>query len=270
VFALTLLACSATDDDELDGPDDDDLAEVDELNGKADGEVWSAIGLGVAYQRVSAGDGVLIAYGGYSAKLTYSAGWATELVDAKLGGAGVGHIYAVKGPLHADYAGAEIGNSKLRAHLATLGSSAPIYVVGHSSGSFVAHELVNQLHARGDTATLGRIAYADLDGGGGLSQTVAHELGHLAFVYAKDPTLAHGYSQNAGTAMALGMTYSNAKTFEVTVPGTGCNSGAGWCMHDVVITHRPHNSTAYDLADDYTDFEHRPVTTEYLSLFLPE
>ena len=39
--------------------------------------------------------------------------------------------------------------------------------------------------------------------------------------------------------------------------------GAGWCLHDVVITHRPHKPLKYDL-NDYTDLIDRPVTTEYL------
>jgi hypothetical protein len=275
-LATTLATCalvaSCAAEEDLDEPDD--LDELEELNGggKADGAEWISIGNGVIYQRVNAGDGVLIAYGGYSARLTYSAAWATELVDAKLGAADVGHIYAVKGPAQASYAGREIGNSKLRAHLATFDAGAPIYVVGHSSGAFVAHELLSQLHAAGNTDVLSRISYANLDGGGsGFSQSIASELGGLAFVYAKDPTLARGLSQNSGTAIALGMAYrAHGVTFEVTVPDSGCVSGAGWCLHDVVITHRPHNPFHYDLARDYTDFVDRPVTTEYLDLFVAE
>ncbi len=184
----------------------------------------------------------------------HSTSWATELVDEKLGAAGVGHIYAVKGPAQASYATREIGNSKLRAHLATLGSdAAPIYVVAHSSGSFVAHEVLQQLHNTSNTATLSRIADANLDGGSGLSQSIAAELGQLAFVYAKDPTLSRGLSQNSSTAIALGNAYAlHATTFEVTVPNTGCVSGAGWCLHDVVITHRPHDPKMFDVARDYS------------------
>jgi hypothetical protein len=265
-----LIGCGADEYD--DDPTADDFAELDELNGgKADGDEWLAVGNGVAYKRVNTGNAVLIAYGGYSARLVYSAAWGTELVDAKLGAAGVGHIYAVKGPAQANYAAREIGNSKIRAHLATLDDdTTPIYAVAHSSGSFVAHELLQQLHNRGETETLARIFYANLDGGGsGLNQSIAGELGGLTFVYAKDPALSRGLSQNAGSALALGMAYSaHGQAFEVTVPNTGCANGAGWCLHDVVITHRPHNPQSYDLARDYVDFENRPVTTEYLDQFL--
>jgi hypothetical protein len=37
----------------------------------------------------------------------------------------------------------------------------------------------------------------------------------------------------------------------------------------VLITHRPHNHQTYDLADDYTDFTNRPITTEYLDTLVP-
>lgn len=268
VVFLTLVACG-TEDDDLEFDDTDQLDELAALGGKADGLEWASIGNGVVYQRVNAGDGVLIAYGGYTARLVHSTAWGTELVNEKLGAAGVGHIYAVKGPAQASYAAREIGNSKIKAHLATIGSDAPIYMVAHSSGSFVAHELLQQLHSAGSTDVLDRIAYANLDGGGsGLSSAIAAELGQLAFAYARDP--ARGRSQNSSTAIALAQVYAaHATLFEVTVDNTGCNSGAGWCLHDVVITHRPHNPAMFDIARDYTDFEGRPITTEYLDPFLP-
>jgi len=232
---------------------------------------WTPIGLGVSYQQVNTGHAILIVYGGYSAQLAYSAGWAEELVDAKLGAADVGHIYAVKGPQDASYAAREIGNSKLRAHLATLPADAPIYIVAHSSGSFVAHELLQQLYARGNTAVLARIAYANLDGGSsGLDANIVAALDKITFAYAQDPTLSSGLSQNASSAVAMGMTYAMyGSSFKVVVPSTGCANGAGWCLHDVLVTHRPHDPSSYNLALDYTDFTNRPVTTEYLARLLP-
>ena len=56
---------------------------------------------------------------------------------------------------------------------------------------------------------------------------------------------------------------SHATTFAVTVPSTGCVNGAGWCLHDVLVTHRPHDHNTFDLARDYTDFVDRPPTIEY-------
>lgn len=274
---LLLLAVLGACEFEQDAPGVDDSSE--EEGGVDDGFIadtpmspsWTTVGNGVAYEQVNTGDAVLIAYGGYSAQLAYSAAWAEELVDAKLGGAGVGHIYAVKGPADASYSAREIGNTKLRAHLKALANAGgPIYIVAHSSGSFVAHELFGQAHNAGDTAFLARISYANLDGGGtGLSNQIVNELGAATFVYARDPVA--GRSQNASSAIALAAAYvmQGATKFEVTVSGTGCASGAGWCLHDVVITHRPHNPLKYDLARDYTDFVNRPVTTEYLDPLLP-
>jgi hypothetical protein len=272
VLVGLLAACSSSV-----GPDGADDVDQPEgfVDGKADAPLdpsWMTVGTGVAYQQVNTGHAVLIAYGGYSAWLSYSSAWATELVDARLGAADVGHVYAVKGPADPGYDAREIANTKLRAHLRSLAeASGPIYIVAHSSGSYVAHELLEQMHAAGETALLARIAYADLDGGGsGLTEQIVGELGAIAFVYARDPTLGSGRSQNSSTAVALGNTYAGqgAKTVEVTVPSTGCGSGAGWCLHDVVITHRPHNPWSYDLARDYTDFANRPVTTEYLEALI--
>lgn len=261
-LVLVLAACGAAD------PVDPVQGTVDE-DGKADGpgDGWTGIGLGVEYQRVTTGNAIVIAYGGYTARLRYSAAWASELVDAKLGAANVGQIYAVQGPADASYSGREIANTALRAHLATIDDGiSPIYVIAHSSGSYVAHELLGQLYRAGKTDVLSRITYACLEGGGsGLDQDIVDSLYAITFVYAHDPTLVHGYSENAGAEQSLGAEYApHSTTYDVVVPDAGCDDGAGWCMHDVVVTHRPHHSWSYDLADDYTDFANRPVTTEYL------
>lgn len=273
LMAATFVACGTIDDSTDDGglepvESADDLAGIGGGEDKMDGSaMWSDVGLGVAYQRVNTGNAIVIAYGGYTAKLSYSAAWVSELVDQKLGAVDVGHVYAVKGPQDAGYDAQEIANSKLRAHLATYDDGvSPIYIVAHSSGAFVAHEILNQWHTKNMQSVLARVRYADLDGGGaGLTTTLVGELAKISFVYAKDPTLARGLSQNSGAAIALGYTYrAYGSAFEVTQPNTGCNSGAGWCLHDVVVTQKPHDPTMYNLALDYTDFANRPVTTAYL------
>jgi hypothetical protein len=260
-----LAACASAESD------DDDVDQLDELNGgKADGDEWLGIGNGVAYRRVNAGNAVVIAYGGYSARLVYSAAWGTELIDAKLGAADVGHVYAVKGPAQANYAAREIGNSKLRAHLATLDDTAsPIYAVAHSSGSFVAHELFGQLHAGRDQHARAHLRREPRWRLRFTQAIAASSAGSRSCTRTIDAVPRP--PQNAGTAIALGTAYADhGVAFEVTVPDTGCVSGAGWCLHDVVITHRPHDPATYDLARDYVDFVDRPVTTEYLDLFVTE
>jgi hypothetical protein len=233
---------------------------------------WTSIGYGVEYERVNTGNAIVIVYGGYSAHLSYSAGWATELVDGELGANGVGQIYAVQGPQDPSYSAKEIGNSKLRHHMATIDDGvSPIFVIAHSSGSYVAQELLGQMYNAASTSELGRITYACLEGGGtGLTTSIVASLKQLSFVYALDPTLSSGYSENYSAEQSLGSEFApKATTFEVKVPSTGCDDGAGWCLHDVVVTHRPHNPSTYDLADDYTDFVNRLLTTEYLAPLLP-
>lgn len=255
---LLLVACSAPDEADVE-IDEDYFDELPPDDFKGDGtSMWTSIGKGVAYLRVNAGDGVLIAYGGYTARIIDSAGWATELVNARLGAAGVGHIYAVKGPADASYAAREIGNSKIKAHLPQ--TAAPIYIVAHSSGAFVAHELLGQVKT--DPNTLARIHYADLDGGGsGLTTQIVEALGGIAFVHARDPAV--GLSRNASTMKSLAQAY-DMPSYEVVVPQTGCISM--WCLHDVVITHEPQNPNSYDLAHDYISL---PITTEYFDAIQP-
>jgi hypothetical protein len=263
-FLLLVTACVSN----VDGDSDSTIDIGDEVD-----PGWTGVGYGVEYQQVNAGSALLIAYGGYSAKLAYSSAWASELVDAKLGGNDVGRIYAVQGPRDPGYDAKEIGNSKLRAHWKTIDDGvSPIYIVAHSSGTYVAHELLEQLYTAGQTSVLARISYANLDGGGtGLDDAIIDSLGAVTFAYAHDPTLASGYSENHESAISLGDDYApKATTYEVTVSKTGCDSGYGWCMHDVLVTHRPHDPTFYDLAEDYTDFKNRPVTTEYLDQFLSQ
>jgi hypothetical protein len=265
--AIGVVGCTSGDSGDLD--EDNDFAPN---TADSPGPDWTMVGYGIAYQQVNTGGAIVIAYGGYTAKLSYSAAWATELVDAKLGGVNVGKIYAVQGPRDAGYNAKEIGNSKLRRHLPSIDDgTSPIYVVAHSSGSYVAHELLGQMYRAGESA-LARIGYADLDGGGsGLSDAIVDEVRAITFVHAHDPTLSSGYSENAGAAEELADDYApKAQGFEVSVPSTGCLNGKGWCLHDVLITHRPHNHTTYDLADDYTDFDGRPPTIEYLDTLIPE
>jgi hypothetical protein len=258
---LVLVACAAPEEAPQGDEQPADGEQIMLPDGKADGGTWTSIGLGVIYQRQNTGNAILIAYGGYTARLVDSAAWASELVDARLGAQDVGHVYAVKGPADAAYAAREIQNSKLRAHLPA--SDAKIYIVAHSSGAFVANELLQQLQSKNATDTLARIAYADLDGGtSGLTQSILDALGGVTFVSARDPAV--GRSRNAAfmeqQAQAFGVEHT-----EVVVASTGCIST--WCLHDVVITHRPHNPNSYDLARDYADFVNRPVMTEYFDAF---
>jgi hypothetical protein len=230
---------------------------------------YTSIGNGVAYKKVTGGgDAVFIGYGGYSVQLDWSCKWSDALLAAKLSQLGVGHIYAVKGPNQPGYGAREIANTKLGAHLlAGPAANAPfVLVAAHSSGAYVAHELLDQLDDRGaSTEPLrSKIVYANLDGGGGgLTTAIAGSLRHVAFVWAQDPV--KGKSTNHGTMIALGNAYGSP-AIRIDVAQSGCNAGAKWCLHDLVITTRPHNPSTFDLQKDYTTFtgNGRAVQTQWI------
>lgn len=258
LLGVAMAGCAGVADDEP----IDDGAQAQTADG------WSSVGNGVAYKRVGDGDAVFIAYGGYSAKDPWVRGWASELVRARLAALGVGHAYAVRGPADPGYGGREIGNRALADHLARgAGPDAPfVLVAAHSSGAFVAHELFNALRSGvdGSGALRSKIAYANLDGGGsGLDRELVRSLRRVAFVYAVDPTLSAGRSANAGAAESLASAYGS-EPVKLVVRNSGCRSGAKWCLHDLLVTTRPHDPDRYDLARDYTQFEGRPIQTGWV------
>ena len=214
----------------------------------------------------STGDDVLIVYGGYTAKLEYSQSWAAELYRARLRDLGVRHLYAVQGPAQAGYGAREIGNSKLAAHLVPYADEAEtIHVVAHSSGAFVAHELLRQLTVGGldpEGVTSGLIAYYNLDGGGsGFSETQAEHLGRLVYVYARS---GGSVSANRSSMTWQASAYDGSELVEIDASSAGCYAGAKWCLHDAVIISRPHNPATFDLRRDYQDFDaERRVITQY-------
>ncbi len=80
----------------------------------------------------------------------------------------------------------------------------------------------------------------------------------IAFVWAEDTTLSHGRSANSGGMESLGEDHARSG-LRLVVDHSGCHSGAKWCLHDLLITTRPHDPNTFDLARDYTDFTGRPV-----------
>jgi hypothetical protein len=212
------------------------------------------------------GDHDIIIYGGYTAKLPAVESWATALVPAA--GLRPRHIYAIQGPQDVSYAAKEIKNSSVVARYLREPAPTNVTVIAHSSGSYVAHELLSQLDGAGlldgTGALIGKVDFRNLDGGTGLPATTAKKLRSILCIYAEDATLAQGRSANATTMLAGCAT--NAVPFRVgysSLP-TGCNDGARWCLHDAVVTTRPHNPANFDLARDYADFQGRAVVTDYL------
>jgi hypothetical protein len=271
LFVVALLAlataCGSAEDEDLVASDD--AAQAAAL---ADG--WTSIGNGVAYKSTGGGDGVFIGYAGYSVTLESSTAWVDALDDARLRELGVGHLYAVRGPTDAGYGRKDIANTKLAAHLVGgAGPVAPFVLVGaHSSGSYVAHELFGQVFEGShdpDGVLEGKIVYADLDGSDrGLDARVLASLRRIAFVWAEDTTLAQGRSANGAFMKVLGDDHGGTG-LRLVVDHSGCRSGAKWCLHDLLITTRPHDPSSYDLVRDYTDFDGRPVQDAWVRALEP-
>lgn len=223
----------------------------------------------VTHKTFGTGGNVVVVFGGYTAKSRYVQRWEDELVRGALGFEGFSELYAVPGPLTAGYGG-ELKSSDakivsdLAGGLATKAKS--ITVIAHSSGTYVANEFIGQVLAASRPAAA-KISYFVLDGGGVSAANMAASA-QTFFVWAKD-SKAGISSHNAATMQSLGQTYAKyGGAVMVDATGSGCNPknpNGSWCMHDTLVTTRPHNPNFYDLADDYTDFTApRTVVTSYL------
>ena len=233
---------------------------------------WTVLGNGVAYKNTGAGDAVFIGYAGYSVTLDRSAAWVDALFAARLETLHVGHLYAVRGPSDPGYNNKDIANTKLDTHL--IGGPAPdapfVMVAAHSSGSYVASEMFGQVFEGSHDpahALAHKVVYADLDGGG-LDAHLIASLKKVAFVWAQDTTLSQGRSANAGGMEALGAEHGNLGV-RLVADHSGCHSGAKWCLHDLLITTRPHDPSTFDLVRDYTDFVGRPVQSAWIRSLEP-
>jgi hypothetical protein len=234
-------------------------------------ETGDDVGFGVASKDTQnpTGESVFVGYAGYGIPLDAAEEWVEALYRARLRDMGVRHVFAVQGPADVGYTGLEIGNSKVaEAIVERLGPSpSRVVVAAHSSGSFVAHELLGQLASDFDPTdvTAGRVAYFNLDGGAsGLTTAIVERLEHAHFVAAFDPDVLT-WSPNQPTMASLGATYADKGGYlELDATGSGCLATAVWCLHMTVITTEPHNPAASSQATDYMDFVGRAVATAYL------
>lgn len=223
---------------------------------------WTSIGAGIGGSSAGNGKDILVAYGGYSARDQDSRAWAMALAHSpSFASLDLGPVYAARGPRDASYAAREIGNSKLAAALVHHAAGARFIVVAaHSSGAFVADELFTEATPE----VLSKIVYFALDGGThALDASLVSRMKAVYFVNAKDA--AKGESHNASAMRALHSDFHGSHLFTVDANGSGCNAGATWCLHDTLITTRPHNPNMFDLADDYQQFGGaRKVVSSYV------
>ena len=253
IATITLLVagCASSDGESTDGTEDALTA---------DG--WTAVGFGIGGSMAGSGPDILVTCGGYSATDQDSRAWAMALAHSPtFASLAIGPVYAARGPRDASYAGHEIGNSKLAAALTHQAAGARFVIVAaHSSGAFVADELLTEVTPE----VRSKIVYFALDGGThALNQSLVSQLKGVYFVNAKDS--AKGESHNASSMRSLHSAFHGSHLFTVNANGSGCNGGATWCLHDTLITTRPHNPNMFDLADDYQQFGGaRKVVTSYV------
>jgi hypothetical protein len=222
------------------------------------------VGHGVAFRDTKnpGGENVFIGYAGYRVTLDSAEAWVDALHQAALAARGVRYLWAVQGPNDRTYSSSEIGNSRIAATLLTLVGPRTrfVLVAGHSSGSFVAHELLGRLADGMDPqgVTAGRVVYFNLDGGGsGLTPSVVGRLRHAYFVAAHDGKTGTD-SPRLATMRSLGATYASAGGYwENDAGDSGCHEGAQWCVHDALVTTRPHAPSHASAQLDYSDFAQR-------------
>jgi hypothetical protein len=228
------------------------------------------VGFGVARKDTEnpLGRAIFIGYGGYAIGLASTQTWIGALYAARLRDLGVGTVFAVQGPAHPQYTGLEIGNSRVAAALEELAGDAPfVLVLAHSSGSFVAHELLGQLAGGLDPAgvTEGKVVYFDLDGAvSGLDRAIVARLRRAYFVGALD-SITGTASPNRGDMLFGAELFPAAGGFlDVDASASGCNAGASWCLHMTPITTLPHDPSDAAGAIDYEDFVGRPVSYAFI------
>lgn len=239
-------------------------------------ETGDAIGFGVAFKDTHnpGGASAFVGYGGYAITLGAAQEWVEALYRAELEARGVRFVFAVQGPADITYTGFEIGNSKVAAALVDRLGPAPatVTIAAHSSGTFVAHELLGQLATDRDPGgiTAGRVDYFNLDGGSlYLTPAAVDRLRSAHFVAAFDPAIGT-YSPNQVTMASLGASYASKGGYlELDASGSGCVLGAIWCLHMTPILTVPHDPAAASNDLDYSDFAGRAVTTSYLDTITP-
>lgn len=226
---------------------------------------WATFATGIAARATGLGGGgprdLVVVYGGYGATSLHVRALTDALFARALAARGVGWLVAVKGPDDPRYLSrADIANSALAAELARPGAYGSVTLLAHSSGAYVAEELLGQLAPTpAASGALGRVRYYVLDGAARDLAPHRAALGYLRFVYAKDGALL---SRNAAAMQSAAATAGLAP-FEVQAAGSGC--AAADCLHDAVIIGRPWSPTTFDVARDYTQFSaDRPVVTSYL------
>lgn len=244
---------------------------------------WFKIGNGVNYSFTDnkKGNDIFIAIGGWQAKQGWVNMWSSELYNEKLKDLGIQHIFSVKGPDEVCNRNKEINIRVLADYVKNIIYATyyidKVIIVAHSSGSFVANELLDLLYGKNgiakDSFYINKVYYFNLDGGIGgedcgiaLSDSVVKYIAKIYAVAVYD-SVTEIYSSNHNTMKKLSEMFGEkSKMILLNVPESGCTDK--WCLHDAVIIRKPYNPVKYDLEKDYKLFDdNHKVQTDYLNVF---
>ncbi|MGB5244016.1 MAG: hypothetical protein WBN50_10405 [Lutimonas sp.] len=211
----------------------------------------------------------LICFGGWSTQKAWVENWAWELQNARPS-LKLRAVYAVKGPEDVFYKNNEIPLDSLYKHLIESEINTKIFVLAHSSGSFVAHKFFHTLMEKNALFLLNKIDYYNLDGAMGsetpkttITSKIAEQLNAVYAVYATEE-MSNLLSPNAEEMKKMVLLFpEKAASIELRSDNSGCLDT--WCVHELLINAFPHNKNGFDLEKDYLHIdEEHPVTTQFL------
>lgn len=240
------------------------------------------------------GKNVLITMGGMGAKLKWVERWTEELYKSKLNEFNIGLIIVVKGPVEEYYDSREIDIEEMTKRFVAFYQEYEMnetFLIVHSSGVFPAHQMFDYLYLGGDDPiikkmnmrkleildpegiTKNKINYIMLDGELGIPK--GYPLGVGMVKNLKQVYSFYAVDAQTGTESGMAVEARNVKEkfHEKTIlhkyiaQNSDCNPGAKWCVHETLITTRPHNPAGYDLKNDYQSFDStRKVVTGYMGV----
>lgn len=228
------------------------------------------------------GGKIAVIMGGMGAQLSWVEGWGDNLYNAALDSLGVKWVFSVAGPVDEYYKRLEIDIKSLSVELSKIaditGEAPEIFLIAHSSGVFPAHQLFDMLFNdkddRKDNRFVKKIHYFSLDGEPGfvdgykLTDDMVKNLAKMYSVYAYDKTTKTISAMKEETLLMHTVFSYNSKLILLVVENSGCNPGAIWCVHDVMVNSKPHKPSSYDLKNDYTNFSgNRKVNIDYLKFY---
>lgn len=247
---------------------------------------WVKIGNGLNYGVTNnqSGNDIVIVFGGWQSNQQWVNKWCEELYKDRLKELGFQHLISVKGPDEVCYKTKEIDIKTLAEFVKNIIYATyfidKLIVIAHSSGSFVANELLNTMYGTNgiarDSFYVNKLHYFNLDGGiGGDECGVSIDtsvIRHIKKIYAVAvyDSSSNLYSANFETMKKLSESYGD-KSELVLIKSNESGCIDKWCLHDVLIINKPYNPKKYDLEKDYQMFdESRKVQTEYLNVLIKQ